>query len=157
TPAGSTTWISSPALARNGRARWRASAPSMIARPRSCEAKNDGTAPLHHVEGFVDRDRRAAFDHRAALRHLRRGAERRRLDDAVAGRTLSDRALGDAAFGVDLVDRARKRVAGIDHRRAQLGEPCGPLLHDPSLLRRRLRHSTTVIDQEIFHFFVLLR
>src|SRR5437588_3809911 len=133
-PAGSTTSISSPALARSDRARWRASAPSMIARPRSCLAKNAGTAALHHVEGFIDRDRRAAFDHRAALGHPGGRLQRGCLDDAVPGRPLPDGAFGDAPFGVDLVDRARERIAGVDHSRAELREPRGPLLHDPGLL-----------------------
>src|SRR6266851_6399836 len=111
---------------------------------------------LHHVEGFVNRDLRAAPDDGTRLRKLRRLVQGRRLDDAVTARALPDRSLCHRAVGVDLVDRAGKRVAGIDHRGAELGEPRGPLLHDPSLLRRRVRHAAAVIDQQIFHSFFLL-
>src|SRR5690242_13423683 len=102
----------------------------MMARPRSCLAKNAGTsmrdgpdhadfsdaekrdgpddrgfwAQLHHVEGFVDRDLRAALDHRARLRQLRRLVQGWRLDDAVARGALADGSFRHGAVRVDLVD-----------------------------------------------------
>src|SRR5207302_9569477 len=128
----------------------------MTARPCSRFAKNAGNAELHHVEGFVDRDRRAALDHGARLGQLGGLVQRRRLDDAVAGCSLTDRALRDGAVSLDLVNPTRKRIARIDHRRSQLGEPGRPLLHDSRLLRRRVRHASAVIHQQISHSLLLL-
>src|SRR5438874_6912036 len=82
--------MTSPGRARSERARWRASLPSISTRPPTRRPKNAGT--LHHVEGFVDGNLRAALDHRTSPRQLRRGVQRLRLDDAVAGGTLTDRA-----------------------------------------------------------------
>src|SRR5260370_7465118 len=87
---------------------------------------------LHHVEGFVNRDLRAALDDRTRLRKLRRLVQGWRLDDAVTARALPDGSLCHRAVAVDLVDRAGKRVAGIDHPPPQLLEPPRPLLHHPT-------------------------
>src|SRR5438445_1040210 len=154
--ACSSTTNCTQSRARSARAMLRESPPSMTARPCSRFAKNAGNAKLHHVEGFVDRDRRAAPDHGARLGQLGGLDQRRRLDDAVAGCALTDRALRDRAVSLDLVNPTRKRIARIDHRRPQLGEPGRPLLHDSRLLRRRVRHASAVIHQQISHSFLLL-
>src|SRR2546430_1901373 len=148
-PSGSTTSISWPGLARSERARWCASSPSITTRSPTRRPKNAGK--LHHVEGFVDGDLRAALDHRASLRQLRGLVQRRRLDDAVARGPLADRSLRDRAIGFQLVHRSGERIAWVDDRRAQLREPAGPLLHDARLLRRRLGHAAAVIDKEVSH------
>src|SRR2546421_9301150 len=118
--------------------------------------KERGQLRLHHVEGFVDGHLRAALDHRAPLRKLRRRVERWGFDDAVTRRTLAHRPFRDRAVRFDLVDRARERVAWVDDRGTQLAEPRRPLLHHTRLLRRGRGHVAAVIDQEISHRFVLL-
>src|SRR5260370_25093738 len=109
-PSGSTTSISSPTRARSERARWRASPPTITARPPSRLAKNDGKLPRLHAEGFVDRDLSAALQDRAPLRHLGRLVQRGRFDDRVAGGPLSDRAFAHRAASLDFVHRPYKRL-----------------------------------------------
>src|SRR5260370_39210835 len=102
-PSGSTTSISSPTRARRERARWRASPPTITARPPSRLAKNDGKLPRLHAKGFVDRDLSAALQDRAAFGHLGGLVQRVRFDDRVAGGPLSDRSLCHGAVSLDLV------------------------------------------------------
>src|SRR5258708_10680475 len=110
----------------------------------------------HRVEGFVDGDLSSALDDRAALRHLRGLVHCRRLQDAVAGRALADRAFCYRAVLFHFVDRPGEWIAAVHHRGSQLREPRLPLLQDASLSRGRLRHAPTRINERILHAFLLI-
>src|SRR5260370_26527929 len=97
------TSVSSATRARSERARWRASPPTITARPPSRLAKNDGKLPRLHAEGFVDRALSAALQDRAASGHLGGLVQPARFDDRVAGVPLSDRSLGHRAVSIDLL------------------------------------------------------
>src|SRR2546428_1769304 len=112
--------------------------------------------PLHDAESFVDGDLPVALQNRATLRHFRRGVERAGFDDAVAARPLTDRSLGDGTIGLDFVHCTGKRIAGVDHSRSELSVPLLPLLQDPGLGSRRLRHAPTIENQQILRHSVPL-